>query len=143
MSRSESKPSASAERGSHRLHQLASFIQHELGVLLPREVELSEGMLLTVTKVVVVDDLSVARVGVSVLPFARRHEAFATLAAARGELQRQVAARLATWRVPKLEFYLDETPERAATIEGLLDHLNTLEAKPEDTRRLDSLRQGG
>lgn len=133
MSRSESKPSASAGRGSHRLEQLASLIRHELGVLLPREVELPPGLLLTVTQVIVAEDLSLARVGVSVLPFIRRREAFVVLTATRRELQRLVNQRLSTYRVPKLEFYLDETPERAANIEGILDRLGKLEVKPEDT----------
>lgn len=118
-------PLDEAGTGSHRLPQLASLIQHELGVLLPRELELPAGVFLTVTKVVVVDDLSQARVGVSVLPFARRREALAALASARWDIQRSVNQRLRLYRVPKLEFYLDESGERAATIEGLLDKLRT------------------
>lgn len=121
-------PSASstAAKGSghiHRLPQLASLIQRELGGLLRRELELPLGVLLTVTKVQVVEDLSLARVGVSVLPFTERHAAFKALTSARGQLQRVINERLKLYRVPKLEFYIDETPERAAAIEGVLDSL--------------------
>ncbi|GEM_PF-868684 len=138
---SVSPPAGQGSGHIHRLPQLASLIQHELGVLLRRELELPLGVLLTVTKVQVVDDLSLARVGVSVLPYAERHAAFKVLTSVRGQLQRTINERLKLYRVPKLEFYIDETPERAATIEGVLDRLNKLEGKPKDTRRLDSLRK--
>lgn len=107
----------------HRLPQLVSLIQRELGSLLPRELELPAGVLLTVTKVEVVDDLSAARVGVSVLPYAHRAEAFELLIQARRTLQQAVNEHLKLYRVPKLEFYLDESAERAASVERLLDKL--------------------
>lgn len=136
MKRFAAVPSASSEPGPasgsarasgrehpHRLPQLASLLQHELGILFARELELPSGVLLTVTKVTVTDDLSIAHVGVSVLPFVRRQEAFKLLAEFRRELQRLVNERLSTYRVPKLEFVIDESSERAATVESLLDSL--------------------
>lgn len=114
------EPSASL---SSRPSKLASLIEHELSVLLRREVEFPAGVLVTIVKVSVLPDLSSARVAVSVLPFAERHKIFAQLLSVRGNLQRILSGKLTMYRMPKLEFMLDETAEKAQAMDELLDSL--------------------
>ncbi len=104
-----------------RLQQVASLFQHELAVLLVREVELPRGVLPTLTKVEVLADFSAVRVGVSILPFERRQVIVDFLIKISGYLQHLMGKKLTLYRIPKIEFYLDETAERALGLEHLLD----------------------
>jgi ribosome-binding factor A len=108
---------------SHRLEKLASVIRFELGKLLTREVEFPLGVLVTITGVTVLSDLSTARVKVSVLPFARGKEALDILHRAVFNLQHLIRQKLKIYHVPKLEFYIDEAPEKAGHIEHILDSI--------------------
>ena len=110
---------------SHRLAQLSSLLQHELGLLLTRELELPAGALLTVSRVTVLPDLSAARIGVTILPWERHLEVFQLLQRRTHDLQRLLNAKLHIYRVPKLEFQLDDSTERADRLEQLLDKLDT------------------
>lgn len=108
---------------SYRLPQLASLIRHELGQIITREFEPPRGVVMTLTQVKVLPDLSSARVGVSILPFAVAEEVFKKLNKAVPHFQRLLNEKLSTYRVPKLDFHLDTTEERAAHIDALLDSL--------------------
>jgi ribosome-binding factor A len=77
---------------------------------------------LTVTDVHTTADLRNARVYVSVLGTPAEQEAtLAGLASAHGMLQARIGRELRMKRTPTLEFLLDDTPERAARMEQLLD----------------------
>lgn len=122
------KKSATAslpEAGSkaRRLEQLASLIRAELGKLLTREVELSSGILVTITGVEVLPDFKEAHVRVSVLPFARGQEVFTLLQRVLPGLQHHLNATLTMFHAPKIVLEFDETPERTARLEHLLDSL--------------------
>jgi ribosome-binding factor A len=78
----------------------------------------------TVTEVRTSPDLRHARVFVSV--FGTPDEQAATLAglrSAHGVLQARVARELRLKRTPALEFTLDDTAERAARLETLIEHV--------------------
>ncbi len=116
-----SLPEASAK--ARRLEQLASLIRAELGKLLTREVELSSGTLVTISQVEVLPDFKEAHVKVSVLPFARGQEVFALLQRVLPGLQHHLAATLTMFQAPKIVLEFDETPERTARLEHLLDSI--------------------
>ena len=76
----------------------------------------------TVTDVKTSNDLRHARVFVSVLGGEPEREAtLAGLASAHGILQRRVARELRLKRTPTLEFFYDDTTDRAMRVEQLLD----------------------
>ena len=112
---------------SHRLLRLASLIQHELGQIMTREFEPPRGVLVTLTQVRVLSDLSSARVGVSILPFAQSEEVFKSLGKLVPRWQRLINTKLHLYRVPKLELYLDASAERAAHLGQLLDEIKSVE----------------
>ncbi|MBI5466152.1 MAG: 30S ribosome-binding factor RbfA [Candidatus Kerfeldbacteria bacterium] len=113
----------SASEPSYRLARLSSLIQHELGQIMTREFEPPPGVLVTLTQVRVVPDLSSARVGISILPFIQSEEVFKSLGKLAPHFQRLINAKLRLYRVPKLDFQLDNTEEQAAHIDRLLDSL--------------------
>ena len=112
---------------SHRLAKLASLISRELGLIIEREFELPRGVLLTITSVSVLADLSEARVGVSVLPAEQAQEIFVRLSAVAGRLQHILNPHLRLYRVPRLVFQLDSSLAVADHIEHLLDNIKTEE----------------
>jgi ribosome-binding factor A len=76
----------------------------------------------TVTEVRTSADLRHARVFVSVLGTAEERQAtLEGLTSAHGLLQARIGRELRMKRTPALTFELDETAERAARLEGLID----------------------
>jgi ribosome-binding factor A len=76
----------------------------------------------TVTEVRTSPDLRQARVFVSVLGTEEERAAtLAGLASAHGILQARIARELRLKRTPTLEFTLDDTAERAAKLEALIE----------------------
>jgi ribosome-binding factor A len=76
----------------------------------------------TVTEVRTTSDLRQARVFVSVLGTAEEKAATITgLQSAHGILQARVARELRLKRTPTLEFVLDDTADRAARLEALIE----------------------
>lgn len=106
---------------SFRSQQVAELIKSELGQMLLREIDWPTGTLVTITFVKVTKDLRQARVGISVLPFARRFVIMEKLKRERSHLQDFLFERLEMKPVPRLAFTIDRTEEKAAVIEELLD----------------------
>ncbi len=103
----------------YRQEKLSSLIQEELGKIIARELEFSE-TLLTITKVGISDDYSVATIGVSVLPSSKSEEAVETLVEKQGLLRYELSRKLRNKSAPKLLFEIDHGPENAARIEKIL-----------------------
>jgi len=76
----------------------------------------------TMTSVKTTPDLRHARVYVSVLGSAEQREAtLAGLASAHGALQRRLARELRLKRTPTLEFFYDDTTDRAMRLEQIIE----------------------
>ena len=108
---------------SHRIEQIASLLQHELGQLIAAEVELPAGSLVTVTAVEVAANRQSAKVYCSVLPFGTAGSALAKLRKASRRLTSALYARVKFRPLPKLLFALDATEERAEHIDELLNRI--------------------
>ena len=90
-----------------------------------------------VQAVQVTRDLGIAKVYVrSTEPDAREEAVVRGLQRASGFLRRSLGPALAIRRTPELRFYWDETPERAARMEEILDELRT-ERGPADPANSD------
>jgi len=118
-----------------RATRFARSVQEELGAILARggikDPRVSEAGLLTVTHVQVSDDLSVARVLVT-LHGADENQKKALLKglhSARGHLQRDLGRSLQSKKVPELRFELDEVDRSADRVEELLREI-AAEKKP-------------
>jgi ribosome-binding factor A len=79
----------------------------------------------TITRVTVTADFSLARVYVRALGADQggREEALKGLASARGFLRAEVGQRIRLLRVPQLEFHYDDLPEEIERVERILDSL--------------------
>jgi ribosome-binding factor A len=83
----------------------------------------------SVTDVVVSDDLSFAKVFVSILPTGEeRARTLEALSGAAGFVRRELAPRLGLREVPELRFMLDSSIERGARVEELLKKIEQGEA---------------
>ncbi|MEK7497050.1 MAG: 30S ribosome-binding factor RbfA [Patescibacteria group bacterium] len=106
-----------------RLPRLESVLRHELGQIMTREMEWPLGTLVTLSQVEVLADLSAVRVGLSVLPFSMSEKVLSVAIRTKSNLQRIINKKLKVYRVPKIEFFIDEAAERGDHIERLLDSI--------------------
>jgi ribosome-binding factor A len=109
---------------SRRPEQVAGTIRQVIADALAREVRDPRVGFVTVTNVVVTNDLSHARVMVSVPgDEAEKAKAMEGLQSAAGFLRTRAARALTTRTVPELHFELDKGIEHAARIEELLESI--------------------
>lgn len=110
--------------GGNRLDRVNELLRHELSKLVRREVDVPKGVLITITRVKVSRDLSEAKVWVSVLPHEQSAEILGLLESRKDGLWNLLRRKLTIEYVPKILFLGDDTEDRAARIERLLDNLN-------------------
>ncbi len=78
----------------------------------------------SVTDVEVTEDLSFARVYVSILEGTERERSLEALGRAAGFIRRELAHRLGLREVPEIRFLLDSTMDRGARVDELLRKLD-------------------
>ena len=109
---------------SRRPEQVAGTIRQVIADALTREVRDPRVGFVTVTGVIVTNDLSHARVMVSIPgDEAEKTRALQGLQSAAGFLRSRAARALTTRTVPELHFELDKGVEHAARIEELLQSI--------------------
>jgi ribosome-binding factor A len=109
---------------SRRPEQVAGTIRQVIAEALSREIRDPRVGFVTVTGVLVTNDLSHARVSVSVPgDAAEKARALQGLQSAAGFLRGRAARALTTRTVPELHFELDKGVEHAARIEELLESI--------------------
>lgn len=108
---------------SHRIEQLNNLIKKELGQAILNEINIPVNTLLTVMKVETTKDVSQAKVWISILPEEKRKDTMNTLQKNRPRLQSILNKRLVLKRVPKIQFLLDTSEEKAERINKLLDQI--------------------
>jgi ribosome-binding factor A len=109
---------------SRRPEQVAGTIQQVIAEALSREIRDPRVGFVTVTGVLVTNDLSHARVSVSVPgDEAEKARALQGLQSAAGFLRSRAARALTTRTVPELHFELDKGVAHAARIEELLESI--------------------
>ena len=117
-----------------RPERVAHLMQREIADILRtrmRDPRLSEWV--SVTDVVVTEDLSVAKVFVSILPTGEERErALAALEGAAGFVRHELAPRLGLRELPEIRFKLDTSIEHGARVEELLKRLERGESVPDE-----------
>lgn len=108
---------------SGRMEKVDELLAQQLGQIIISELELPKGAIVTITKVKTSPDLKNARVYLSVLPQSEQKPVMSLLINQAYEFQKILNERLTLRNTPKLRFFIDETGQRAADIETLLDNL--------------------
>jgi ribosome-binding factor A len=107
-----------------RQQKISKLIQKDLGEIFQREIASLTGsyMLVTVTKVYVTKDLSIAKVYLSIFGVQDKEKAFELIKASakpiRGMLAQRVRHQLRV--IPELKFYLDDSLDYIEHIDELL-----------------------
>ncbi|MEP1150575.1 MAG: 30S ribosome-binding factor RbfA [Balneola sp.] len=111
---------------SIRTKRLGEVLKRDLGEILQREYQ-PTGTFITVTKVLMTDDLSIAKVYLSVFAPGRDDKAiYQHLDDHIDEIRHTLAAKIRhqVRKIPELHFYVDDTAEYVNKIEKLFDKVD-------------------
>ena len=112
--------------------RVAEEVQRVLGNVFLTQVRITSAEMLTVTHVELTRDLRIARVYLSPLnPRDTSEEVFKELLRRRKEIRYHLGSELRIKYVPQLRFYLDESLERSARIQSILNDLQSDETGDE------------
>lgn len=112
---------------SKRQQKFARVIQKELGDIFQREAgTLLPGILVTITKVRVTSDLSLARTYISFFNSKDQQQSLNSIRAQTREIRYKLGTRIKDQvrAIPALEFYVDDTNEYSERIDYLFDQIN-------------------
>jgi ribosome-binding factor A len=91
----------------YRNLKVGSVIQGELNKIFQNDFDFG-GALATITSVEVAEDMSAARVKISVLPFEKEIEVYKIIEGRRREIQGRLLRKMNIKPMPKLEFSIDQ-----------------------------------
>lgn len=95
----------------HRNLKVGSLIEHELSLLLARDFDLP-GVLVTVTEVIVSEDLLHAKARVAIIPYDKEIVAYEALQKQRGRIEHTIFKKANIRPFPKIEFLIDSPEEK-------------------------------
>lgn len=114
------------QKASNRPRRVAELIRRELAMLIPRELDDPKAHQITLTGVEVSRDMSSARIYFSLLKgAAEAKQTVKSLNQVAGYLRHVLMGRVSLRSVPALRFYFDESVERGARIDSLIDQAIT------------------
>jgi ribosome-binding factor A len=114
------------QKVSNRPRRVAELIRRELAMLIPRELDDPQAHQITLTGVEVSRDMSSARIYFSLLSGAAEAKKMTkSLNRAAGFLRHVLMGRVSLRTVPALRFYFDESVERGARIDSLIEQAIT------------------
>ena len=105
---------------SQRVEQINELIKREMSRIFIREIETPEGSLITITHVETTSDLLQAKIWVSIFPIQQSKTVFKELLKKIGYLQGLLNRRLVLKPLPRIQFLLDQTEEKASQVEDIL-----------------------
>ena len=111
---------------SIRTKRLGEVLKRDLGQILQREYQ-PTGAFITVTNVLMTDDLSIAKVYLSVFAPGRDEKViYEQLDDNITEIRHTLAAKIKNQvrKIPELHFYVDDTAEYVNKIEGLFEKID-------------------
>ena len=109
---------------SIKIDRIASQMVKEISYVLATEVKDSDIRFVTVTDVKVTNDLSFAKVYVTVLKEDKKEETLNALKNAAGFIRKELAERLEIRHIPELEFVYDESIEYGKKIENIIEKIH-------------------
>ncbi len=105
---------------SLRIQKVNSLIKEQISEIFTRELNLKEGVFLTVVKVDTTKDLRYTRIFISVFPEADRNYVLVALKNEKNKIQKVLNKKLTMKILPKIIFKLDTTEAEADEIEKIL-----------------------
>lgn len=108
---------------TERIPQVNELLQQELGAILLRELDVPEGVIVTLTRVDAAPNLQQAKVYISVMPEENGSFVLTLLKKEVYEIQQLLNKRLNMRPVPRIEWFLEEKTKEAQEIEELLDKI--------------------
>lgn len=109
---------------SVKIERIADNIQKELSYILQLEVRDEDIKFVTITDVHVTNDLSFAKVYVTVLDENKKEDTLKALKDAAGFLRKELADRIDVRHVPELKFVYDESIDYGKKIENIIETLH-------------------
>ena len=108
---------------AHRIERLNNLIRQEISELLRLQVKDPRlGNFVAITEVSTSPDLKYAKIFVScICSEGEKQKTLGALAAASGFLRNEMARRLRLRRIPELSFHWDDSIERGAHLQELID----------------------
>ena len=106
-----------------RLLRVNQLIKKELGEIMLREIDFSEGVLVTLTRVETAANLIQAKVYISVMPEEKAPEVLGILRKTIYFLQQKLNERLRIRPIPKIIFMEERATREAGKIEELLEKI--------------------
>jgi ribosome-binding factor A len=118
---------------SHKTEKLNSLIREELSDIIRRELEFSQGVLVSVGEAVCTPDLGTAKIWLNIWPEEAKDEVLKILRKNQGFLRSELAIKIEMRRVPRFRFIMDkeelEDERQRNTVEGILAKLKEEEKK--------------
>jgi len=108
---------------SKRIPRVNQLIKKELSQIVLKEIELTKGDLVTVTKVEASLDLNQAKVFISSLPESHTERVLSILNRQIYFIQQKLNKRLKMKFIPKIEFREEKKTREAGEVEGILERL--------------------
>lgn len=109
---------------SKRQSKISKLLQRDLGEIFQREsVSLFKGAMITVTKVSVTKDLSIAKIYLSLFATKDKENLMGTIRSNTSEIRRQLGNKVKNQlkKVPELQFFEDDSLDYIENIENLLN----------------------
>ena len=114
-----------------KVERVNSLLEKEISAILMTEVRDPDIRLVTVTKVSTTNDLSYAKVYVTVMKEEKKEETLKALKDARGFIRRELMDRVELRHIPELQFVYDDSIAYGQKIESIIDELHEEEKKDE------------
>ena len=109
---------------SIKIERIASNLVKEISYILANEIKDNDIKFVTVTDCKVTNDLSYAKVYVTVLDMNKRKEVLSALNNASGFIRRELTNRVDIRHIPELSFVYDESIEYGKKIENLIEEIH-------------------
>ena len=110
-----------------KIERLNHAFMEEISNILMKEIKDEDISFVTITDVDITNDLSYAKVYVTVLKDEERDNAIKALNKARGFIEMELSKRVDIRKMPELKFVYDESIEYSNNIENIIERLNNNE----------------
>ncbi len=118
---------------SIKIDRIGSQLVKEISYILATEIKDQDIKFVTVTDVKVTNDLSYAKVYVTILDEEKRKETMDALKNASGFIRKTLADRIEIRHIPELEFIYDESIAYGNKIEHIIEKIHEEDKKDIDT----------
>lgn len=108
---------------SIKIDRIASNLMKEISYILMTEIKDNDIKFVTVTDCKVTNDLSFAKVYITVLDESRKEETLRALKNAAGYIRRELSERIDIRHIPELLFVYDESIEYGKKIENIIEKI--------------------